>query len=261
MIYSEKQIKDKIKSKKIGKNLIFLKEVDSTNSYAKKLATECEDGTVIVAESQTSGRGRLDRKFFSESDKGVYISIILKPELPIESVNTITLLSALAVFDAIKELTGKEVLIKWPNDIYLNEKKLCGILTESAVIDNKTSFIIVGIGINLNQNKEDFPKEISEIATSVFAQTGVMIKREDYLVALLKNFEKYYKDFPSNKVEILKKYSENLCYLNEKISVIELDKSYEATLVGIDENGYLLVRTKDKIKKIIGGEISVRSMK
>ncbi len=264
MEYSAFEIEKRIVSQKIGSNIIFLDEVDSTNLYAKNIANlNNPDGTVIIAEHQSAGRGRLDRKFFSPSGSGVYLSILLYPDLPIQSINTITLLAALASLDTVEELCGVRPMVKWPNDIYLNGKKLCGILTESAVDSNgKAIYVIVGIGVNISVKQNALPEEISKIATSILTETKKEINRADYVACLLKNFEKYYNEFPQNKDFIIKKYSNDMIFLNNEIMVNELNGSYKAKLIGINEDGFLLVKNENgEQKTIIGGEISIRPIK
>ncbi len=244
-------------------DIVFLDSTDSTNTYAKRLAQNgAKEGTAVIAKSQSMGRGRLDRSFLSLPSKGIYLSLVLRPDFPVAEINSVTLLSAMAVYDTIFELTGKKPQIKWPNDVYLNGKKICGILTESSVNANhRADYIVVGVGINISHSPDDFPDELKKIATSLLIETGVDYDISESVAKLLKNFKKYYKDFPDNKKQMLSEYSERLYCLDEKICVIGLDNSYEAILKGIDDNGYLKVLTLDgEEKNVIGGEISIRPL-
>ncbi len=259
--YSAEKIKSYLEDDKF--DIVFLENTDSTNTFAKCLAQDgVPENTVVIADSQSKGRGRLDRSFLSLAGKGVYLSLILRPHFPVCEVNAVTLLSAMAVYDTVFELTGKKPHIKWPNDIYLNGKKICGILTESTLkADATVDYIVVGIGVNILHGRDDFPDELSGIATSLLVETEKYCDRAEFTARLLENFDKYYKSFPENKAEMLCDYSQRLCWLNEKVRVIELEKSYEAILLGIDENGYLEVMTSDGTgKKVIGGEISIRPL-
>ena len=152
----EKYSAERIKSYIDGEfDIIFLDSVGSTNDYAKALAKEgAAENTVVVADSQSKGRGRLDRSFLSLAGKGIYLSLILRPQFPVMQINAVTLLTAMAVYDTVLEVTGKKPSIKWPNDIYLNGKKLCGILTESSLKENAdVDYLIVGIGVNILQKR------------------------------------------------------------------------------------------------------------
>lgn len=242
-------------------DVTFFESIGSTNDYAKTLAQNgAKENSVVVADSQQKGRGRLDRSFLSLAGKGVYLSLILRPGFFVSEVNSVTLLAAMAVYDTILDITGVKTAIKWPNDIYLNGKKICGILTESTLkADATCDYVIVGIGVNILHGTDDFPDDLRDIATSLFSETGIRCDRAEFTATLLKNFSKYYKNFPQNKSEMLCEYSKRLFMIDEKIRVIGLDDSYEAILKGVDGNGYLIVLDDNgDEKKVIGGEISIR---
>ena len=193
-ILSYSEIKDSLKTERVGRNIEYFKTIDSTNKYAKENAGELADGTVIIAEEQTEGRGRLGRDWQSTKYKGIYFSIVLKPDLHPSRVSKITLIGASAVYLALKEL-GIESLIKWPNDIILDEKKICGILTEMSCELNQVNYLVIGIGLNVNQTKEDFSSDLSNKAGSIRMAEGKVYERKLILASILNNFEKLYREY------------------------------------------------------------------
>ncbi len=263
-VYSAYEITRRLNTQIIGHPVIFLEEVDSTNTYAKKLGTNGgENGTAVVAAHQTSGKGRMERKFESPEGDGVYLSILLRPKLQVSDINSITLMTAVVVSDTVEELCGVRPSIKWTNDVYLNGKKLCGILTECSIEGESgmVEYAVVGIGTNLRQVSGDFPEEIRDIATSVFQETGVRIDRADYAAVLLQNFERYFytQHFPQNKASFLERYRNDLFFLGQEITVVGLNGQYTAVALDIDGEGRLLVRTEDgRTNALNSGEISIR---
>ena len=263
-VFSAYEVERRLKTDILGKTICFLDTVDSTNLYAKKIAAEgAENGTVVIAKEQTSGRGRLSRPFVSPPGTGVYLTILLRPEISVADLNLVTLLSALAAADAIEELSGVRPGIKWTNDLFLGGRKICGILTECSVEGESglVSYAVVGIGMNLLHNPEDFPPELREIAASVKMQTGVSIDPADYAASLLDHFEKYFyrQRFPENRASFLEQYRRDLFFLGQKVQVCGLRESYPATALDVDDSGCLLVRREDgSITALNSGEISIR---
>ncbi|MGI5894412.1 MAG: biotin--[acetyl-CoA-carboxylase] ligase [Candidatus Merdivicinus sp.] len=263
-VFSGHEISRRLTTEHIGKNLIFLETVDSTNEAAKKAAAEgAPDGTVIVAKQQTQGRGRLARKFESPAGFGVYLTILLRPEISIADLNLITLLAAVVAADTIEQLSGKRPGIKWTNDLFFERRKICGILTECAVEgeSGRVGYAAVGIGMNLLHEQSDFPPELQEIAGSVKMCTGISIDPTDYTAALLKNFEQYYRmqHFPDNKEAMLDQYRRDLFFLGQPVQVVGLRESYPAVAIDVDEDGRLLVRRENgMLEALNSGEISIR---
>ncbi len=263
-VFTGHEISRRLQTHTVGQNLIFLETVDSTNEYAKKAAADGEpDGTVIVARQQTKGRGRLSRKFESPSDSGVYLTILLRPEISLSDLNLVTLMTAVAAADTVEQLCGVCPGIKWTNDLYMKERKICGILTECSAEGEtgRVSYAAVGIGMNLLQEQDDFPEELREIAGSVRMGSGKAVAPADYAAALLRNFERYFYDenFPDNRAEFLEKYREGLFFLGERVEVRGLRESYFAEALDIDAEGRLLVRREDgSITALHSGEISIR---
>lgn len=245
----------------IGRNIIHFDSIDSTNSKAKQLADTVEaDGTIIISEEQTNGRGRLGRSWVSPKHKGVWMSIILKPDLnPVEAVK-LTQIVAAAVVEGSREL-GIKALVKWPNDIVINHKKVCGILTEMSAELTRINYVVVGIGINVNIDEADFPEDIKDIATSLKIETKSPVNRQKLVGRILNNFEKFYIKFiRENDI----KTSLNICrknsaLLGKDIIIMRREGNVEAKALDIDEEGRLLVQYPDgKQEFVISGEVSIR---
>lgn len=182
-----------LKTDFVGREIHYKEKVDSTQKIAQRLVAEgVSEGAVVVAEEQTLGRGRLDRKWYSPKYTGVWMSIILRPKIPLQKAPQLTLVTAVAVVQAIEELTGLYPQIKWPNDILINGKKMTGILTELQADSDRINAVIIGIGINVNQKKEDFPEGIVDIATSLAIETGKTISRAALMQTVFSRLEKLY---------------------------------------------------------------------
>ena len=257
-------------TKWIGKERYHFDEIDSTNIKAKELATiGCPHGTLVMADSQNAGIGRRGRSWSSESGAGIYMSLILRPQLTTEQAPMLTLVAALAVVKAIEyslmENRGTEdniqkPMIKWPNDIVLNGKKLCGILTEMTLGQKQIDSIVIGIGINVAN--QDFPEEIRTTASSVYLETGILLERESLIEKVWEYFEGYYElfveagDFSSLKEE----YEKSLVNKNKKVNVLDPKGTYTGTARGITNTGELLVQTEAGISEVASGEVSVRGI-
>jgi BirA family biotin operon repressor/biotin-[acetyl-CoA-carboxylase] ligase len=237
--------------------LILLEEIDSTNEYLKALARSgaCEK-TVVVAERQNNGKGTKNRTFISEKG-GVYLSLLIKPSLTGFNATSITPMTAVAVSDAINQISGKKTQIKWVNDVYLQGKKVCGILCES-VMDScgKIPYIIVGIGVNLFKPKGDFAPEIRQIATSVFEEENTEIK-EEFIAKLIDLFFFYYADLP-NKT-FLQRYREKNIVIGKEIDILSSDNHQKATALEIDDDCRLVALLPDNSKIVLSsGEVTIR---
>ena len=237
------------------------KITDSTNEQAKQLALEgASHGTLVTADAQTSGKGRRGRSWESQ-EKGIYMSLILKPDILPQNASMLTLVVALSVSNALKNVLGDGCIpyIKWPNDIVINKKKICGILTEMELKQGKIAHIIVGIGINVNQ--ENFPKEI-ETASSIFLETGNYLETEKLIEEVLNCFEKEYAIFlETQDLEGLKEdYESLLINKNKQVTVLEPKGSWEGTALGITNKGELIVDTDMGCQYVSSGEVSVRGV-
>lgn len=236
--------------------IITMEETGSTNDELKKIAvTEKEKDVLLIAEKQTKGRGRKGRQFFSPGSTGIYMSLLLHPDFPSQEIPLITPLCAVAVYEAIKKVTGINTDIKWVNDIYLKGKKIAGILTEGAFSQGKAEYIIVGMGINLAMPEEDFPEEIKGIAGAL-TENSAKIKNE-IIGETVNSFMHYYNDFSSKKFVAI--YRSRLNFLGKKITVFSPQGNYEATAVDIDDNCHLTVEKSDSSLVVLSsGEISIK---
>lgn len=239
----------------IGRNIIYFENVDSTNNIAKK--NSYENGTLIIAETQTKGKGRMGREWISEKNSGIYMSFVLIPKIPAERINILTLIAGLSVCEVLNEMYPVSFEIKWPNDIVTEGKKVCGILTEG-VISQTESKAIVGIGINVN-NKY-FPDDLKEKATSLYLLTGRIFERENIIRKISDTFEKNYFDFINSK-PLMEKYEKLCVNINREIVAIKDGMEIHATAIGITDTGELTVKKEDGTTlNINSGEVSVRGI-
>ena len=256
------EIENILSDKTRVKQIIYFDSIDSTNSYAKKEIDRLKDGTVILAGRQTAGRGRRGRGWVSPEGTGIWMSLILKPDIPPREGIKMTQIAVAAVCKSIRELTKLNALIKWPNDIVINGKKVCGILTEMAGELNKINYIVIGIGINVNM--KDFPDEIKKYATSLFIEGNKKIDRKVLLINILKNFEDLYdayiKDLSLDKtLSIVRNYS---VMLGKNIRIIQGRSEKKGRAIHINEDGLLLIDLEDGSRELISsGEVSIRGEK
>lgn len=246
------------------KKIFHYSTLESTNSQAKLMASQgAAEGTIVISEEQTGGRGRLGRHWVSPMGTGIWMSIILKPDIEPQEATIITQITAAAVASAIKKVTGSETGIKWPNDIIMGGKKVCGILTEMSGELNLVNYIVVGIGINVNMNSSDFPEEIKRIATSIKEHCGRAFSRKELVIEILKEFEVLYSEFIStnNVKESISICRELSVTLGKEVRIIQRGKTILAKALDITEDGELLVKDKEgNIQKIVSGEVSVRGI-
>lgn len=237
----------------IGQNVSYIYETDSTNQEAKR-NFEMPDGTVFVSEVQNGGKGRLGRGWSSPAGVGIWMSILLKPDIPPGKVSAITLAAGLAVAEAIPG-SG----IKWPNDVVIGGKKICGILTEMSAEMERVNYVVTGIGVNVNI--EEFPADISEKATSLLIETGERHSRADLAERILENFEAVYKRFLEKGFSgISREYKRYCVTLNKEVNIIDSNESVRAYAVDIDDDGGLIVEINGKKKVVTAGEVSVRGI-
>ena len=234
--------------------ILSFEKIDSTNTEAIKQAKQgADEGLCIIADEQTQGRGRYGRTWISPKNSGLYFSFILRPKIEIRFLPLITLMSAVAVHDAIEETYKIDCDIKWVNDIHTNEKKICGILAETTETKHGLA-VIVGIGINLTS--ANFPPEVAETATSIEAETGLKPSKTELLPALTSHLEKFCSMLYRNPAQIRHEWSKRSSYaFDKKIKVILENKILEGLTCGIEENGALRLRLYGEIKIINAGEV------
>lgn len=258
-LYTKQAILSRLDSKDIVKEIRFFKETDSTNNEAKRGVVNGDvSGTLYISEHQTQGRGRCGRSWLSSEGDSVLMSLMFKPDIKPEAASMLTLIAALAAVKAIDEPDCK---IKWPNDIVLSSKKICGILTEMSTDKDGEAYIVVGVGINVNAT--EFDEEISKTASSVYNETGKFTKRSDIVVRFVKNFTGYYEIFKktSDLSALMNEYNLHLVNIDKEVRIIENENEFTGRAIGINDSGALLVKRQNgAVVEIISGEVSVRGL-
>ena len=242
-------------------HIVHYEEIDSTNLEARRLSQKGEmQGLVVLAEKQTAGRGRRGRTWESPAGENLYFSLLLKPEIIAQRAPMLTIVMAYSVAKVLEEEL-LPVQIKWPNDVMLSKKKVCGILTEMHMRGCGIEDVVVGVGINVNTT--NFPEELQDKATSIYLQTGRCTKREELLQKVLKEFQIQYEIFlqTGDLSAIRESYNQMLANRNQEVMILEPNNEYEGIALGINETGELLVRKADgEIEKVYSGEVSVRGL-
>lgn len=244
----------------IGREILYFPKLLSTSTTAKEQAEEgAKEGTVIIAETQTGGRGRLDRQWFSPKG-GVWLSIILRPEIATEDAQKITLVTAVAVARTLGKEYAVKVRVKWPNDILTSNKKVCGILAEATLKDKMVNFVIVGIGINANFPIEALPEELQTTVTTLQDVLGKNVDREKLIRVLLMEFEDYYDLFRAKKFRKLwNEWRRMADFLGKEVEITSFGEKFRGKASDIDENGALIIELENgETKKVLSGDVSVR---
>lgn len=252
------EIKAQLASYVLGQEVHYFSEIDSTNNEAKKLAANgCPEGTIVVAETQATGRGRLARGWFSPFGKGIWLSVVLRPPFGPMDAAKCTLMAAVGVNRAINKVTAAGCGIKWPNDILWNGRKLVGILTEMSAEMDAINYVVIGMGINVNI--DEFPEEIASTATSLSIITGQPVSRITLLSAILCELENVYmlvKD--SGFAPVLAAWRKESITLGQEVSVSGFENSFTGKAIDIDADGALLVKTTQGIERVLAGDVSIR---
>ena len=239
----------------IATKLVVVSEVDSTNSLAKTLAQQgAQEGTVVIAETQKRGRGRFERQW--ESPKGgLYLSIVLRPTTPVEKTSVLPLITALAVSQTMStfHLTA---MIKWPNDVLVNKKKIAGILLESELEGSQISYIVVGIGINLNIDLNQISLELRNRTTSLKQETHSTADIQKFLKIFFQQFQKYYELFSREQYDqLLLEWKHHSDTLGKAVKVVTSQETFEGVAIDIDSSGFLIVKKQNgSLKKIMSGD-------
>ena len=256
---SEYEIRKKLKIKDASFHIY--KTIGSTNTLARQMAEKgAKNKTVVIASEQTQGRGRMGRSFYSPDGSGIYMSVVLRPDIAISDAILVTTCAAVSVCKAIEDVSLQRAEIKWVNDIYLGGKKACGILTEAAinVESAKPEYVVLGIGINLFEGKGGFPDEIKDIATAVFGLQADAEKHKNELVAYILNYFFDYYDNLTNKA-FYGEYKDRMFLIGKDIKVLS-NPEYDAKVLDIDEQFCLKVVTKSGEEKLLNsGEVSTRA--
>ena len=261
-VMSKAEIESRIGTKWAGRNVFYYEEIDSTNTKAKALAEQgAIHGTLVTTDRQKAGKGRRGRVWESTPGDNIYMTILLKPQISPAQAPMLTLVMALSVVEAIREETGLNAGIKWPNDIVINGKKLCGILTEMSLEEGHISYVVSGVGINANG--VEFPEEIAEKGTSLKLESGKEWNRARIIISVMEKFEKNYEIFveEGTLVKLKERYNTFLVNKGKEVRVLDPKGEYTAFAFGINEKGELLVERKDgRQEAVFSGEVSVRGI-
>ena len=261
-MYNKRELEQGLKTKTMGQSIYFYEETDTTNNRARELALEgAPEGTLVVAEKQTAGRGRRGKVWESPLGTGIWMSLVLRPQIAPTEASVLTLLCGLATAEAIEAETGLSAGIKWPNDILINGKKAVGILTEMGCEMSEVHFVIPGIGINVNT--ASFPPEIAEIATSLYLECGKTVSRRRLVHRVLERLEEHYETFlrTGSFAAMLEDYRKHCITLGKEVHVLGREPFF-AEALDITPEGELLVRRADNGKEevVFSGEVSIRGV-
>ena len=261
-LMTEAEIKSLMHTEWVAKEVLYFDTIDSTNTKAQELAEKgYPSGTLVVADKQESGKGRRGRSWVSPSGTGIFMTLMIKPDINPNNASMLTLVAALAVAKAITSVTGEEALIKWPNDIVVNSKKVCGILTEMNAQFDYINHIVVGIGINVHN--ESFPEEISQMASSLMIEAGgKRFHRAQIIAETMSYFEQYYDTFLKTQdlSALVREYDELLVNMNKAVRVLDPKEPFDGKAMGITPKGELIVDTWESRKLVSSGEVSVRGI-
>ena len=256
------ELKSIWKPKWVGCEILYFDSIDSTNTKAQELAEKgYPSGTLVVADKQIAGKGRRGRNWESPSGCGIFMTLMLKPDINPNNASMLTLVSALAVAKALADITGKDAKIKWPNDIVIDGRKVCGILTEMSAQFDYINNIVIGIGINVNNSS--FPEEISATASSLrLLSGGKKYRRAEIIEKIMEYFEKYYSIFLETEdfSALVNEYDAMLVNMKRQVKVLDPKEPFEGTAMGITKTGELIVDTWESRKLVSSGEVSVRGI-
>lgn len=261
-LMTEAEIKSLMHTEWVAKEVLYFDTIDSTNTKAQELAEKgYPSGTLVVADKQESGKGRRGRSWVSPFGTGIFMTLMIKPDINPNNASMLTLVAALAVAKAITSVTGEEAMIKWPNDIVVNSKKVCGILTEMNAQFDYINHIVVGIGINVHN--ESFPEEISQMASSLMIEAGgKRFHRAQIIAETMSYFEQYYDTFLKTQdlSALVREYDELLVNRNKSVRVLDPKEPFDGKAMGITPKGELIVDTWESRKLVSSGEVSVRGI-
>ncbi len=255
------EIKNGLLTDTIGKDIFYFDSIQSTNVQARKLASEgALHGTVVMADEQTKGKGRLGRSWFSPKGTGIWCTLVLRPEIVPGEASPVTMLTAVAVAEAVEKIADVSLDIKWPNDLLHEGKKVCGILTEMNAEMDKINYLLVGIGININSDSMDFPFELRETTASLSSVKKNKISRLKLLRQLLLDFEYYYQlwlDYGFKPV--LEEWKKRCPSLKSPVKISTADKVWEGWFEDVDDEGALILRLNNgELQRFVSGEVTLR---
>ena len=261
-VVSAEEVESLLDTEWAGRTVKYFRTVDSTNNAAKRLAEEgAAHGTLVIAEEQTGGKGRRGRAWTTAPGEAVAMTLIIRPSMPPEKASMLTLVMGMAVTAACQEIAGARAQIKWPNDVTVGGKKVCGILTEMSAELHAIHYLVIGAGINVNI--EEIPEEINQVAASLSIEAGRKLNRAKVICACMKHFERYYEKFLETEDMSLmrEQYNAMLANMNREVRVLEPGNEYNGIARGINDKGELLVEREDgRVSNVFAGEVSVRGI-
>lgn len=246
-----------LNTRDIGQRVHWFEEIESTNDFAKQIAeTGAVHGEVVIAEAQRAGRGRRGRTWSSPPGKSLYFSVVLRPDIPPSRAPELTLLASVAVCQAIRSAGVSSAGIKWPNDVLIGDRKAAGILTEMAAEPDEVQWVVLGIGVNVNADPEDFPDELKPIATSLAIERGQKLPRALFAAAVLTSLEEWLDRHSDEGFAPVRAAWKEMCQtLGRAVRVVTSDRQIEGLAEDVDETGALLVRTPSGLERVLSGDV------
>jgi BirA family transcriptional regulator, biotin operon repressor / biotin---[acetyl-CoA-carboxylase] ligase len=257
-ILRQADIKPGLKTKVMGKTIHLLSEVVSTNTLAMAMAASgTPEGTAVIAETQTGGKGRLGRKWLSPKGN-LYLSVVLRPNVPMHKAPLITLMGAIAVASAIRTTCGLAAGIKWPNDILVSGKKVSGLLTEMSAEQDRIRHIVLGIGVDVNMDMKELPPEVRSLTTTLAVESGTTINRTTLLQQLLRELEGWYHKFLKNDADMLEEWKQLNLTIGNRVTVSGAGEFLEGLAQGVDSEGRLIVNLDNgTVRTIAAGDVTI----
>lgn len=261
-VFGQHELESLMNTRWAGRPVIYYDALPSTNMQAKLDAENgADEGTLIVADMQTAGRGRKGRNWSSPPGTNVYFTLILKPDYQVELASAVTLVMGIAVAEGIRETCGVDARIKWPNDIVVDGRKVCGMLAEMSVEREYIHYVVIGVGINVGD--QEFPPEIAQTATNLWQECGRKVSRSQLIVNVMKAFEAGYRVFRNGRsfAGLTAKYNSLLVNKGREVRVLDPKGEFRGISRGVNEKGELLVEREDgTVTEVYAGEVSVRGM-
>jgi len=257
-ILRQSEIKAGLKTRVIGKEIHLYPQISSTNTRAMEMASDnAPAGTVVIAETQTSGKGRLGRKWISPKGN-LYFSVILRPDIPLYRAPLITLMGAVAVVSAIRKECQVNAVIKWPNDVLLSGKKVCGLLTEMSAEQDRIRHIVLGIGVDVNMDPASLPADVRMVTTSLMSETNKEINRTALLQEILRELDHWYQVFLHDSADVLKAWEKLTMTIGCRIAVSGAGEVLEGSAQGVDREGRLIVKLDDgTTRTVAAGDVTI----
>lgn len=260
MTFDLNELNQRLKRNLIGRDIHYYDETESTNDVAFSLGIAgAPEGTVVLADSQRGGKGRFQRSWHSPPASNIYTSIILRPEIRLSNASQIPILAGVAVAEVLDKYCPGGIRLKWPNDILLDNKKLCGILSQLKIREHKVDFVVLGIGMNINMKYDQFPEDIRGSAVSLSMKTGIQISRKELLIRVYENLEKWYKKLVLDGFEPVKKKWMSMSSMTGKhVTISFLGEIVQGTVTGIDDSGSLIIRNEhDELIRVTAGDATI----